>query len=65
MTEQSRKRRKFLRELRSDCAIRRLWISAGRWDKHPTAIAEWRREISATEDYIRLLEQGESLELGS
>lgn len=56
---------KYLRELRLDCGLRRMWISSGRWDSHPTAIADWRREIVATENYIRSHERDESPELGA
>lgn len=50
---------KRIRELRRDCAVRRDWIRSGRWDWHPTAIADWRADIKATEAAIKRLETGD------
>ena len=53
----SEEEKAYLRELRLDCAARETWIASGRWDWHPSAHADWRREIVATENYIREREQ--------
>jgi hypothetical protein len=48
-----------IRELRHDCMVRRDWIRSGRWDRHPSAISDWRAEIKATEASIERLETGD------
>jgi hypothetical protein len=39
--------------------IRRDWMRSGRWERHPTAHADWLADIFRTEAAIKRLETGD------